>query len=601
MKNKLWILFAMISVVCFGASPSWDSLNTGSFLSNSFKLNLSSAVSNQWRLDATNAAVKAAHDATNGFVSGGPSSSPAQSALFVIGDSMSDIGGVPGLAGWVQQLRTNDFGSQVSIVNFAKSSDMVSNDAVNFDARYSVMLSTMVGRSNDWALIWKGYNDTGPYSSNQISTNLLTVANRLHGYGIKVCGVTIIHTNDGSAGYSTVLGVNKWITNSGVFDATIDAFSFVTLGPDNVHPSEAGCTALSQSIATNIPIAKLTTAGPSFVGGITVKQPPVGFGFNGIGSDPVSTLYGSLVLAGDAVNNQNGLSWYDPPHRRASTIVRATVNPITSDYDLGIYTYGVIRMLFPGPNWPVSVYPTLLYGDLTVTNALTNGVSDAASGNLKVVGAVAANSFSGGGSALTGFTSGQIPDLSVTYERHVAVLTNSYYASNTVSGGQFPAGTVAVNGIRAGAFIGSDGTSRIWTNDAVGLTNIPAAQLTGSVADARLSANVPIMSSGFISNPVDSSTNTWAINTALPVGTNCFISQGAATIGFTAVANVPTSTERYGQLTIAATGTITFTNPASVHASDFQSSRTITNGNWCVVALDVIPGQITNMAIVQFK
>jgi hypothetical protein len=97
-------------------------------------------------------------------------------------------------------------------------------------------------------------------------------------------------------------------------------------------------------------------------------------------------------------------------------------------------------------------------------------------------------------------------------------------------------------------------------------------------------------------------TNSWAADTPFGLGTNAFFTSGAATLGITGVVNGPTTTERYGQLTILATGNITFTNLATIiRTSDFLSSRTITNGNTAVISVDVIPGQCTNMAIVQFK
>ncbi len=59
--------------------------------------------------------------------------------------------------------------------------------------------------------------------------------------------------------------------------------------------------------------------------------------------------------------------------------------------------------------------------------------------------------------------------------------------------------------------------------------------------------------------------------------------------------------ERYAQLTVIATGDVIFTNRVDVFTSDMVDSRTITNGNTAVIAVDVIPGVITNMAIVQFR
>ena len=80
--------------------------------------------------------------------------------------------------------------------------------------------------------------------------------------------------------------------------------------------------------------------------------------------------------------------------------------------------------------------------------------------------------------------------------------------------------------------------------------------------------------------------------------TNC---SSTAAITFTGVANIPASTERWGQLTIMARGgNVAVATPASWFVSDGLASRTCTNGNNMVIALDVQPGIFTNAAIVQF-
>jgi hypothetical protein len=99
----------------------------------------------------------------------------------------------------------------------------------------------------------------------------------------------------------------------------------------------------------------------------------------------------------------------------------------------------------------------------------------------------------------------------------------------------------------------------------------------------------------------DNPTNTWARDTNFPLGTNSFFTVGATTTGVTGLANKSTASERYGQITIVATGDIVFTNPASFRCSDFLASRTITNGNTALVSVDFIPGQCTNLFIVQTK
>lgn len=101
-------------------------------------------------------------------------------------------------------------------------------------------------------------------------------------------------------------------------------------------------------------------------------------------------------------------------------------------------------------------------------------------------------------------------------------------------------------------------------------------------------------------------TNSWTADTAFPVApplvqTNYILASGEATLGIPSIGNVPTATTYYGELTVYASGTITFTNVASVRASDFLKTRTITNGNTADIAIKVVPGRSTNMAILQYK
>lgn len=133
---------------------------------------------------------------------------------------------------------------------------------------------------------------------------------------------------------------------------------------------------------------------------------------------------------------------------------------------------------------------------------------------------------------------------------------------------------------------------------------IQAAQFSGGGINLT-TLNASSLSSGTV--PIerlifDSYTNGWSMNTPFVLGrTNAMISSGAATGGITGVANLPTEGARFGELTFIATGTITFTNPASMRANDYLTSRTLTNGNVVEIALKVILGVTTNLSIVQFK
>lgn len=158
------------------------------------------------------------------------------------------------------------------------------------------------------------------------------------------------------------------------------------------------------------------------------------------------------------------------------------------------------------------------------------------------------------------------------------------------------------NGITASGVLASESdliaaddiisVSGVFSGDGSGLTNLAAY---APLANPTFTGTVTLQT-------MDNPTNTWAVNTGFGLGTNGFYTVGGTvTLGVTGIANVSTSTERYGELTIVSTGTLTFTNPASFKTSDFVSTRVITNGNTAVIAVAVIPGQCTNMAIVQFK
>lgn len=99
----------------------------------------------------------------------------------------------------------------------------------------------------------------------------------------------------------------------------------------------------------------------------------------------------------------------------------------------------------------------------------------------------------------------------------------------------------------------------------------------------------------------DVNTNAWTVDTLFMLGTNTTISLGTATNGYSGVDYVPTNTVRYGEQTILCTGTLTLTNPPGWFTSDYVDRRTGTNGNIVKVAVEVVPGVATNMAIVQFS
>lgn len=98
---------------------------------------------------------------------------------------------------------------------------------------------------------------------------------------------------------------------------------------------------------------------------------------------------------------------------------------------------------------------------------------------------------------------------------------------------------------------------------------------------------------------VDAQTNSWTTNTAIPLGfTNLILLSAAnASCGITGVANTPSTTTRYCELTIIVTGDVVFTNIPAIHFSDGLTSRTITNSTSAEISVKVFPGQRTNAAI----
>ncbi len=193
-------------------------------------------------------------------------------------------------------------------------------------------------------------------------------------------------------------------------------------------------------------------------------------------------------------------------------------------------------------------------------------------------GTMTAFAFVGDGSGLTGLPSS-------------VGITNADTRNIRLVNGIQVGGTAApTSGINVSNTVAAAG-SQMLTN---GNVNVGAALNVGGT----LTATTPT-----IYGYLDAQTNSFTTNTAFPLGfTNLLLVTGANTgAGITGVVNAGTSTERWGQITIVASGTFVWTNPAAIHASDFVTTRTITNGNTALISIDVFPGQCTNMAIVQFK
>lgn len=128
-----------------------------------------------------------------------------------------------------------------------------------------------------------------------------------------------------------------------------------------------------------------------------------------------------------------------------------------------------------------------------LTGDVTNSAGTVATG-LKATGTAGTYTkvtfdYAGRETSGTTLSSGDIPDLSATYEAHVAILTNRIPATNVFVGGQLALGSVVNNSAS-----GNDGNIVVLSNTVLTLsqnggsiTNISAVNLSGTLANARLS------------------------------------------------------------------------------------------------------------------
>ncbi len=180
----------------------------------------------------------------------------------------------------------------------------------------------------------------------------------------------------------------------------------------------------------------------------------------------------------------------------------------------------------------------------------------------------------------------------------VRTTSGGVISSAELSGDATTSGSAAVTVTKInGTSLGGLATGPLYNTTSTGVPSIAtAAQLGTAISTAAFDGR------SVTNMAYDAPTNTFTINSAFPVGqTNQVLSAGSVTGGVTGIANGPTSGDRWGTLEIVSTGTLVFTNPVSIHASDYLTTRTITNGNTAIISFQVTTGRWTNMAIVQFK
>lgn len=124
-----------------------------------------------------------------------------------------------------------------------------------------------------------------------------------------------------------------------------------------------------------------------------------------------------------------------------------------------------------------------------------------------------------------------------------------------------------------------------------------------TLSNGTVVASVGLNAAHFLGN-IDSLTNGWATNTAIPLGQTNLISLCSANGGggITGIANAGNNNDtRYSRLIIVASGNVTFTNPGSFRTSDFSTNRIITNGNTCKICIEWQKGVTTNMDLRQYR
>ncbi len=150
------------------------------------------------------------------------------------------------------------------------------------------------------------------------------------------------------------------------------------------------------------------------------------------------------------------------------------------------------------------------YGNISTTNGAIYTKNGLWATNLTASRALISDANSGITNSVTtsaelSFVSGVTSALQTQINNLTNVGGLQVYASNVVSGGQLPVGTVATNAGVQGQFLMYDAAGRTWTNNATTLTNLNASELrSGTVPSARLPGITNLVSGA---NNVVSATN----------------------------------------------------------------------------------------------
>ena len=206
------------------------------------------------------------------------SASKSPRAVVILGDSITDGRGstTNGNTRWPDDLarrfHTNKHTREIGLLNQGIGGNRLLHDGLGPNALARFDRDVLAQTAVYWLLVLGGVNDIGTCATNcdldQLTRDILQayqqIILRAHAHDIRVYGATLLPF--GGSSYATPdseharQAVNKWIRESGQFDAVLD-FDSATRDPqnpthlspsmdsgDHLHPSNAGYQAMADSV-----------------------------------------------------------------------------------------------------------------------------------------------------------------------------------------------------------------------------------------------------------------------------------------------------------------------------------------------------------------
>lgn len=474
--------------------------------------------------------------------------------------------------------RTNIAAHNASNLTVGSLPDSRLNSTVTLDTKWDTIaeIETVVGRK------FATNNATLPATSLLVGDGARGVAPTTTGSGVLTALGNTANASGGFLTYDADLVTIGGLADPNAdrilfWDDTAGAYAYLTAGSGlsitgtTISSTGAGSTNITDSAAYTITVNSniIVNGNATFYG-----------------STAFSNLYSTnFFIAGQS----NGIAAI-----QSDGSVKATNTPVVTSVDLGLVTDTTLARSSAGN---VSIEGNVVYRaggtDVAVADGGT-GLSSGTSGGIlgyTASGTLASSVALGAGNLVVGGGAGATPT-SVTAGATTTILV----------GGGASTAPVWTTATGTGSPVRADGPTltapvlgTIASGNGAALTALSAANITAGGV-------LPGLNAGSLTNiNNDAPTNTFTINTAFPVGqTNQVLTAGAVTGGITGIANGPSSGSRWGEMTVFPTGAFVFTNPASIKASDGLTTRTLTNGTVVEIAIKVVTGRSTNMAIVHF-